>query len=55
MRGVRGGQVIGATDADGVKVTDRPVGVQDLFQTFCHVLSIDPSTSISPPTGGPSK
>jgi uncharacterized protein (DUF1501 family) len=40
--GVRGGQVIGATDADGVHVTDRPVGVQDLFQTFCQVLSIEP-------------
>jgi uncharacterized protein (DUF1501 family) len=40
--GVRGGQVIGATDRDGVKVTDRPTSVQDLFQTFCHVLSIDP-------------
>ena len=40
--GVRGGQVIGATDADGVHVTDRPVSVQDLFITFCQVLSIDP-------------
>jgi hypothetical protein len=41
--GVRGGQVIGATDADGVHVTDRPVSVADLFVTFCQVLSIDPS------------
>jgi hypothetical protein len=40
--GVRGGQVIGATDKDGVEVTDRPVGVEDLFVTFCHVLGIDP-------------
>ena len=40
--GVRGGQVIGATDPDGIKVTDRPVSVQDLFQSFCHVLGIDP-------------
>jgi uncharacterized protein (DUF1501 family) len=40
--GVRGGQVIGATDPDGVHVTDRPVSVQDLFMTFCQVLSIDP-------------
>lgn len=40
--GVKGGQVIGATDADGVKITDRPVGVQDLFVTFCHVLGMDP-------------
>ena len=40
--GVKVGQVIGATDADGVKVTDRPVGVQDLFVTFCEVLGLDP-------------
>jgi uncharacterized protein (DUF1501 family) len=41
--GVRGGQVIGATDKDGVKVTDRPVTVQDLFATFCEALGLDPS------------
>jgi hypothetical protein len=41
--GVRGGQVVGATDRDGVHVTDRPVGVQDLFVTFCKVLSINPT------------
>jgi hypothetical protein len=41
--GVRTGQVIGATDHDGVHVTDRPVGVGDLFMTFCHVLGIDPA------------
>jgi hypothetical protein len=40
--GVKMGQVIGATDDDGVKVTDRPVGVQDLFVTFCHVLGMNP-------------
>ncbi|MBW3599314.1 MAG: DUF1501 domain-containing protein [Planctomycetes bacterium] len=40
--GVKTGQVIGATDADGVEVTDRPVSVQDLFVSFCHVLGFDP-------------
>jgi uncharacterized protein (DUF1501 family) len=40
--GVKMGQVIGATDADGVKVTDRPVGVSDLFVTFCKILGMDP-------------
>jgi hypothetical protein len=40
--GVKGGQVIGATDADGVKVTDRPISVPDLFLTFCHILDLDP-------------
>ncbi len=40
--GVKTGQVIGATDKDGVDVTDRPVSVQDLFVTFCKVLGFDP-------------
>src|SRR5437588_639177 len=40
--GVKGGQVIGATSADGSDVTDRPVGVADLFCTFCHALKINP-------------
>ncbi len=40
--GVHGGQVIGATDADGKDVTDRPVSVPDLFVSFCKVLGLDP-------------
>jgi len=40
--GVKTGQVIGATDKDGKDVTDRPVGVQDLFVSFCRVLGMDP-------------
>lgn len=39
--GVRGGQVIGRTDAAGADVTDRPVTVNDLFQTFCKSLKLD--------------
>lgn len=39
---VKVGQVIGATDGDGVKVTDRPVKIQDLFVSFCQVLGLDP-------------
>ena len=38
--GIRGGQVIGDTDAGGVEIKDRPVTVTDLFQTFCKSLSI---------------
>lgn len=41
--GVRGGQVIGATDPDGVDVTDRAISVADLCQTFCHVMGMDPT------------
>lgn len=40
--GVRTGQVIGATDKDGVAVTDRPVAVPDLFVSFCKVLGLKP-------------
>lgn len=40
--GIKGGQVIGATDKDGVEITDRPVEVSDLFQSFCRVLDLDP-------------
>jgi len=39
--GVKGGRVIGATDKNGVEVTERPVSVQDLFVSFCHVLDIE--------------
>jgi hypothetical protein len=39
--GVRGGRVIGATDPDGVAVTERPVLVQELHASVCHSLGID--------------
>lgn len=39
--GVRGGQVIGQTSANGEEVKDRPVEVPDLFRTFCHGLGIN--------------
>lgn len=39
--GIRGGQVIGATDDAGTEVTDSPVTVPDLFQTFCKALGMD--------------
>lgn len=40
--GIKGGQVVGKTSGDGMKVDDRPVSVQDLFSTMCHVLGLDP-------------
>jgi hypothetical protein len=39
--GIRGGQVVGETDAGGVEVTDRPVTVPDLFRTVYTALGID--------------
>lgn len=39
--GVRGGQVIGTTEAGGDAITNRPITVPDLFRTICHTLKID--------------
>lgn len=41
-RGVKGGQVIGATDKLGVEVIERPVTVADLFCTYYKALGINP-------------
>ncbi|WP_417386686.1 DUF1501 domain-containing protein [Gimesia sp.] len=40
--GIRGGQVIGKTSEDGMKVTDQPVTVPDLMATICSALGLDP-------------
>jgi hypothetical protein len=53
--GVRGGQVIGATDKDGVEVAERPVSVPDLFCTFCRALEIDPRAENQSNVGRPLK
>lgn len=42
--GVRGGQVIGETDATGGQVTERPVQVKELFASIYTLLGIDPAT-----------
>jgi hypothetical protein len=39
--GIRGGQIVGETDAGGVDVTNRPVTVNDLFRTIYTTLGID--------------
>jgi hypothetical protein len=51
--GIRGGQVIGATSDGGNDVTERPVGVADLFCTFCRALGIDPRKENVTPIGRP--
>jgi uncharacterized protein (DUF1501 family) len=43
--GLKGGQVIGATNRLGEYATDRPVHFRDLFATFYHQLGIDPATT----------
>jgi hypothetical protein len=40
--GIKGGQAVGRTSADGTTVEDRPVSVPDLLATVCAALGIDP-------------
>jgi hypothetical protein len=41
--GIRGGQAIGKTDPDGMRVAARPVVVGDFLATICAALGIDPT------------
>jgi hypothetical protein len=51
--GVRGGQVIGATDKEGAFVTDRPVRPADVCWTVYEALGIDPKKILLTPEGRP--
>jgi uncharacterized protein (DUF1501 family) len=51
--GVRGGQVIGATDKTGSYVTDRPVRPADVCYTVYEALGIDPRKMLVTPEGRP--
>jgi uncharacterized protein (DUF1501 family) len=49
--GVRGGQVIGASDATGSEPKDRPVGPAELAATIYRALGIDLDTMLPGPDG----
>lgn len=51
--GLKGGVCVGATSPDGMEVTNRPVEVDDLFQTLCHSLGIDADEELITPEGRP--
>jgi uncharacterized protein (DUF1501 family) len=53
--GIKGGQVIGATNADASVVKERPVRVPDLFCSFCHALRINPRKENQSDDGRPIK
>ena len=53
--GIRGGQVIGETDSGGADIKDRPVPVNDLFQTFCKSLGMKAAKENMSPIGRPIK
>src|SRR5262249_4932347 len=39
--GIRGGQIIGASDEFGFKAEQQPISVHDLHATMLHLLGID--------------
>ena len=51
--GIRGGQAIGATDARGAEVTDRPISAVDFMATICRILGIDYTQEVLAPNGRP--
>lgn len=51
--GIRGGQVIGRTDAEAATVTDRPVNTFDFMATVCRALNIDFNKQNQAPNGRP--
>jgi hypothetical protein len=53
--GIKGGQVVGETDADGAQVRSRPVTVPDLYRTLAHLLDLNPDKSRTSPAGRPIK
>jgi uncharacterized protein (DUF1501 family) len=53
--GMKGGQAIGATDKDGVDITDQPVGVMDLIGSMAKTMGINVDTQYTTPRGRPIK
>ena len=51
--GVKGGRVIGSSDAIGSEPKDRPVHARDIPATIFHALGIAPDATIPGPDGAP--
>ena len=51
--GIKGGQVVGDTGADGLAVKDRPVSVPDLLATVCKAVGVDPMAQNMSDVGRP--
>jgi hypothetical protein len=50
-RGIKGGQAIGKTSADGFKIDDRPVTAAELHATIYQALGINPTKEHRAPDG----
>ena len=55
MVGLRGGQVIGASDARGEQVSERLITIGDLAATLYKALGIDWTKEYTSPIGRPVK
>jgi hypothetical protein len=53
--GVKGGQAIGATNADGDEITARPVTVPDLYRSVAWAMNLDADKTRFAPSGRPLK
>jgi hypothetical protein len=51
--GIKGGQVVGKTDAEGATVVERPISALDFMATVCKVLGIDYNKQNNTPNGRP--
>jgi uncharacterized protein (DUF1501 family) len=49
--GFKGGQIVGASDAKGEEVADRPVYPVDLLGSIYHLAGIDPNATLPHPMG----
>ena len=53
--GIPGGRVLGATDSNGVQVTDLPVEPEDLLFSIYTLFAVDPAREYQTPIGRPVK
>jgi len=53
--GVKGGQVIGDTNADGDEILARPVTVPDLYRSVAWLMNLDADKTRFAPSGRPLK
>lgn len=51
--GIKGGQVLGASDKDGASVIDRPVSPEEIAATILHLTGINPHAEYLKPDGRP--
>lgn len=51
--GLKGGQVVGKTDRDGMRVEERPISAIDFMATVCKALGIEYTRKVDTPAGRP--